>query len=136
MIQFKATLKKFASQGEKTRWTYIEIHEAKAQQLKPGNKKTFRVKGKLDNYSFKQVALLPMGNGGFIMAVNGMMRKEIGKRMGANVRVQMELDDRPIAPPTELMTCLADEPEALGFFNQLTRGHQNYFTQWIESAKT
>jgi uncharacterized protein YdeI (YjbR/CyaY-like superfamily) len=35
-----------------------------------------------------------------------------------------------------LMTCLADEPEALTFFNQLTNGHQNYFTKWIESAKT
>src|SRR5206468_8235198 len=84
----------------------------------------------------KQVALLPMGNGGFIMAVNASMRKAIGKRMGATVQVQMELDDRPLIPPAELITCLADEPEALTFFNQLTKGHQNYFTKWIESAKT
>jgi Domain of unknown function (DUF1905)/Bacteriocin-protection, YdeI or OmpD-Associated len=136
MIHFTAILKKFASQGEKTGWTYIEIPESKAQQLKPGNKKTFRVKGKLDSYSIKQVALLPMGNGDFIMAVNGAMRKQIGKRMGATVQVKIELDDRAITPPEELMTCLADEPEALAFFNRLTKGHQNYFTKWIESAKT
>ncbi|HYV93264.1 MAG TPA: YdeI/OmpD-associated family protein [Chitinophagales bacterium] len=136
MIRLTAILKKFASQGEKTGWTYIEIPSEKAQQLKPGNKKTFRVKGKLDNYSFRQVALLPMGNGGFIIAVNASMRKGIGKRMGATVEVQMELDNRPLIPPAELMTCLADEPEALAFFNQLTKGHQNYFTKWIGSART
>src|SRR5438067_2038996 len=126
MIRFTAILKRFASQGEKTGWTYIEIPEAKAQQLKPGNKKIFRVKGKLDSHSFKQIALLPMGNGDFIMAVNGAMRKEIGKRMGATVNVQMEIDVRELKPPAEFITCLHDEPEALAFFNQLTKGHQNY----------
>jgi hypothetical protein len=136
MVVFTAILKRFASQGEKTGWTYIEIPAAKAQHLKPGNKKTFRVKGKLDNFSFKQIALLPMGNGSFIMAVNATMRKGIGKRMGAGVNVKMEVDDRPLVPPAELMTCLTDEPEALTFFYQLTKGHQNYFTKWIESAKT
>jgi hypothetical protein len=136
MVDLTAILKRFASQGEKTGWTYIEIPVGKARQLKPGNKKTFRVKGKLDNYLFKQVALLPMGNGGFIMAVNATMRKGIGKRMGATVEVRMEVDDRPLTPPADLMACLADEPEALAFFNQLTKGHQNYFTKWIGSAKT
>jgi len=136
MIRFNATLKKFASQGEKTGWTYIDIPESKAQQLKPGNKKTFRVKGKLDKFSFKQVALLPMGNGSFILAVNGAMRKQIGKRMGATVNVQMEIDTRELKPPAEFITCLNDEPDALAFFNQLTKGHQNYFTKLIGSAKT
>jgi hypothetical protein len=136
MIRFTAILKKFASQGEKTGWTYIEIPEAKAQQLKPGNKKTFRVKGRLDRHSFEQVALLPMGNGGFIMAINSAMRKGIGKRQGETVNVQMEADERPLIPPKDFVICLADEPEALAFFNQLTRGHQNYFTKWIDSAKT
>jgi uncharacterized protein YdeI (YjbR/CyaY-like superfamily) len=31
---------------------------------------------------------------------------------------------------------LEDEPKALAFFQQLSRGHQNYFSKWIESAKT
>jgi uncharacterized protein YdeI (YjbR/CyaY-like superfamily) len=34
------------------------------------------------------------------------------------------------------MNCLADDPHALDFFNTLPRGHQNYFSNWIESAKT
>ena len=32
------------------------------EQLKPGCKKSFKVKGKLDGYSISQVSLLPMGN--------------------------------------------------------------------------
>ena len=34
------------------------------------------------------------------------------------------------------LICLADEPAALEFFNSLARGHRNYFSKWIESAKT
>jgi hypothetical protein len=48
MIKFTATLLQFQEQGEKTGWTYIQVPLAMAQQLKPGNKKVFRVKGKLD----------------------------------------------------------------------------------------
>ena len=42
MIKFTATIQKFASQGEKTGWTYIVIPAELAQQLSPGNKKSFR----------------------------------------------------------------------------------------------
>ncbi|MFX5998869.1 DUF1905 domain-containing protein, partial [Acinetobacter baumannii] len=80
MIQFATIIKKFAKQGEKTGWTYIEIPEAIAQQIKPNNKKSFRVKGKLDSFSIKGIALLPMGEGSFIMALNAEMRKGIKKK--------------------------------------------------------
>jgi uncharacterized protein YdeI (YjbR/CyaY-like superfamily) len=36
----------------------------------------------------------------------------------------------------EFVECLNDEPRALDFFKTLPRGHQNYFSKWIESAKT
>jgi hypothetical protein len=136
MVEFTATLLKFDKQGEKTGWTYIEIPAEIAGRLKPGNKKSFRVKGKLDNYKIRQVALLPMGGGGFIMAINAQMRKGIGKRNGAMIRVQFSVDSEPIKLSSEFMECLADEPAGLQFFNQLPQGHQNYFSKWIESAKT
>ena len=44
MIKFTATILKFDKQGEKTGWTYIIIPSEMAQQLYPGNKKSFRVK--------------------------------------------------------------------------------------------
>jgi len=136
MVQFSATIKKFNNQGEKTGWTYIEIPASIAQKLNPDNKKGFRVKGKLDDYGFAMIALLPMGGGDFIMALNASMRKAIKKQKGATVKVKMEIDTNEIKPPAELMECLQDEPEALEYFNSLTKGHQNYFTNWINSAKT
>ena len=38
MITFSAILLRFAEQGEKTGWTYIEVPAVIAQKLKPGNK--------------------------------------------------------------------------------------------------
>ena len=136
MIQFTATIKKFDSQGEKTGWTYIEIPAATAKKLNPGNKKGFRVKGKLDEYEYSMIALLPMGGGDFIMALNAAMRKAIKKQKGATVKLKMDVDTNEIKPPEELMECLQDEQEALEYFKSLNKGHQNYFTNWIHSAKT
>ncbi|MDB5198259.1 MAG: hypothetical protein JWO92_222 [Chitinophagaceae bacterium] len=136
MLQFTTVIKKFGSQGEKTGWTYIEIPAAIAEKLKPNNKKSFRIKGKLDNYSFEGLALIPMGEGNFILALNASLRKKIGKRKGASLKVTMEADNAPVKLNAELMECLADEPESLSFFNELTPGHRKYFSNWIDSAKT
>ena len=123
--------------GEKTGWTYIDIPADLAHQLKPNHKQSFRVKGKLDSHPITAIALIPMGEGHFIMSINADMRKMIGKRAGATLNVQLTVDDNPdaISCP-ELMECLADEPDALAFFNTLPKGHRNYFMKWIESAKT
>lgn len=136
MISYTTTILKFDKQGEKTGWTYIEISSDLADELKPNNKKSFRVKGKLDNYSIKAVALLPMGGGNFIMPINGIMRKAIGKRHGAQLKVQLETDNKPLKFSEDFMTCLADEPMALATFNKIPKSVQNYFSKWIESAKT
>jgi Domain of unknown function (DUF1905)/Bacteriocin-protection, YdeI or OmpD-Associated len=136
MIKFSTTILKFDQQGEKTGWTYIAIPAKIAQQLKPHTKKSFRVKGKLDDFAIEKVALIPMGGGDFIMAVNAAMRKGMGKRKGATIKVSIEADDTPILVPAELLECMADEPEALLYFNSLPQGHRNYFTKWINSAKT
>jgi hypothetical protein len=136
MVAFSAIIKQFAEQGEKTGWTYIEIPADIAVKIKPGNKKTFRVKGKLDSYQVKAVALMPMGGGDFIMALNAGMRKALKKRKGATIQVQLQEDKEKLQPPAELLDCLADEPKAKAYFNSLTYGHKNYFSKWIESAKT
>ncbi len=136
MIKFTAAIKKFASQGEKTGWTYIEVPEKITAQLKPNNKKSFRVKGKLDDYKIEAVALIPIGAGNFIMAINATMRKAISKRKGDNITVDLEEDKKGYVLNTEFVECLQDEPKALDFFNTLAKGHQNYFSKWIESAKS
>lgn len=136
MVIFTTTLLQFAQQGEKTGWTYIEIPAGIVQQLKPGNKKTFRVKGKLDSFSIKAVAIMPRGDGSFILAVNAAMRKGIGKRKGAMLKVQLQEDKAEIPFNAELLECLKDDPDAEAHWNTLTKGHKAYFSKWIDSAKT
>jgi len=136
MIEFIATIKKFGSQGEKTGWTYIEIPEDLAQKLKPGNKRSFRVKGKLDSYRIEGIALIPMGSGNFIMALNADMRKSIAKRQGSMLKVQLSEDNKGFVFNKDFMDCLNDEPNAKKFFQTLPGSHQRYFSKWIDSAKT
>jgi len=136
MISFNATLLKFDKKGEKTGWTFIEISASQAKKLKPDTKVSFRVKGKLDSYPLKQVAIMPMGEGGFILPINGKMRKAIGKKHGDRVKVELTADESKIILSRDLMACLKDEPSALAAFKKLPGSHQKYFSRWIEGAKT
>src|SRR5215467_4921194 len=106
MVTFTTTLLQFGQQGEKTGWTYIEIPADVSEELRPGNKKSFRVKGKLDNFAIKAVAVMPMGGGRFILPVNAAMRKGIGKGKGAMVKVQLLEDKKELPLSAELMECL------------------------------
>ncbi len=136
MVSFTATIQKFNKQGEKTGWNYIDISKEIACQLKPDNKKAFRVKGYLDDFSIEGVSLLPIGGGNFIMPLNATLRKAIHKSKGAMLQVKLEVDEKPLAISPELLQCLADEPEALRYFNSLAKSHQHYYSKWIDSAKT
>jgi hypothetical protein len=135
MVEFIAALKKFESQGEKTGWTYIEVPADIAQQLKKNNKRSFRVKGSLDQSVISGIALLPMGGGSFIMAINAKLRKAIGKKNGAMVKVRLQEDKSPFRFNQDFMDCLSDEPAAREFFNTLPGSHQRYFSKWIDDAK-
>ena len=136
IVQLTTMMKRFDRQGEKTGWTYIEIPADLVQKLKPGNRKEFKVKGKLDKLVINRVSLLPMGGGLFILPVNAAMRKAIGKRHGAMVDVQLTEDKSEFVFNSDLMDCLNDEPGAFNFFKTLSGSHQRYFSKWIDSAKT
>jgi hypothetical protein len=136
MIRYKTTILQFDEQGEKTGWTYIRVTAALAQKLMPGNKKSFRVKGRLDDHAIRGMALIPMGEGDFIMALNAAVRKAIRKRKGDSLQVELEVDKKVIVPPKDLLECLADEPRAQEYFGSLPKSHQNYFGNWVKAAKT
>ncbi len=136
MISFTTTILKFDKKGEKTGWTFIEISATQAKKLKPDTKVSFRVRGTLDSHAIKQVALVPMGDGNFILAINGIMRKAIGKKHGDKIKVMLEADESKIILSPDLMACLKDEPTALAAFKKLPGSHQKYFSRWVESAKT
>lgn len=136
MITFSARILKFQKKGEKTGWSYIEISKRRAEQLKSGQRVSFRVKGQLDHHPIQKTALLPMGEGNFILPLNGSMRKAIGKQAGDQLHVKIELDERPLTPSGDFIKCLKDDPRAHDFFRTLPKSHQQYFSKWIESAKT
>lgn len=136
MVRFTATIHKFEKQGEKTSWTYFEVPADLAQILKPGNRKEFKVKGKLDAHPVKRISLLPMGGGLFIFVLNAALRKAIGKKHGAMVKVQLTEDKSEFVFNKDFMECLDDEPAAKNFFQSLTGSHQRYFSKWIDDAKT
>ncbi len=136
MIRFDAVIQKYKRMGEKTGWTYIAIPAAVAEKINPGCKKSYRVKGKLDAWAFDGISLLPMGDGEFIMPLKTDIRKAIRKTAGDTLNVQLALQPKAYEIAADFMACLEDEPEALQFFQSLTGGHRNYFSKWIESAKT
>ncbi len=136
MVQFNAVILQFNQQGEKTGWSYISIPKEIAQEIKPGTKKSFRVKGRLDSHPITKTALLPMGEGDFILPLNAIIRKAIHKKKGAMLKVQLQEDKQPPVICRELLDCLADSPQALNHFNALPGSHKLYYSKWIESAKT
>jgi hypothetical protein len=136
MVSYSITIKQFGEQGEKTGWTYIEVPADTADEINPGVKKSYRVKGSLDHFKIKGVSILPMGDGSFIIPLNAAMRKGIGKRKGATMKVKLELDKEPLLLNKDLLDCLADDPLAKKHFESLSGSHRNYFSKWIDTAKT
>lgn len=137
MIEFKTIILQFGEQGEKTGWRYIEIPADIAQKLKSNNKKAFRVRGMLDSFAIEGFALMPMGDGKFIMPIKAEIRKSIRKEAGAMLTVKLEEHkDFKVLVPADLQDCFDFDPEAETQFNSLAMSHRNYFIKWIESAKT
>ncbi len=135
MISFTAIIQKFGEQGEKTGWTYVAIPHAIANKIKPDTKKSYRVKGTLDEHKVKGLALVPMGGGDFILALNAVLRKKIRKNVGGSLQLQLEEDTAVIQLPEDLLACLEDEPLAKAHFFSLPPSHRLYYGRWIDSAK-
>jgi hypothetical protein len=135
MLSFTTTIQRFDKKGEKTGWQYIEITAAQAKKIK-NVKVSFRVKGSIDSVAIQKTALLPMGEGHFILPMNNALRKALGKKAGDKVKINFELDERKLALSPDLLACLKADPEASAFFKTLPPSHQHYYSKWIESAKT
>ncbi len=135
-VKFTARMQRYGKNGEKSAWTYITITKAQANKLKPDSKKSFRVKGSFDDYKFEKVALLPVGGGDFIIPIKSPIRKVLGKEEGSAIKVVLQFDDRQPTMSADLLRSLKDEPNALAHFKSIPKSHQNYFSQWVESAKT
>ena len=136
MVEFEAIIEKYAKNGEKTGWTYFEILLDIAEKIKPKTRTAYRVKGSLNNYEIRQVALVPIGEGNFIIALNAEMRKHIKKQVGDKIQVKLAEETEELPISADLLASLELEPSALEVFNSYPKGHQRYYSNWVESAKT
>lgn len=137
MITFKAEIEQFAEKGEKSGWTYIFIPQSIAHELKPDCRKSFRVRGKLDQVEIEGMSLVPMGEGNFIISLNGEIRKKLKKQLGAVLEMQLEEDKAfKIEMPEDLELCLVDEPHLMKNFLKQPKSHQNWYINWLNTAKT
>lgn len=135
-VRFETVIQKFQQHGDKTGWTYFLIPREMAEKIKPGFRRSYRVKGRIDDHPISFVAMIPYGEGDFIIALNAGMRKAISKSKGQKIRVSLAEDLSDFVFSPVFMECLADEPGALRHFNSLAPGHQRYFSNWIDEAKT
>lgn len=137
MVNFKAEIERFESNGEKTGWSYVFIPEEIAQQIKPNDRRGMRVRGQIDNVAISGKSLIPMGGGDFILALDAKLRKQLRKETGSPVTLSLANDvDFKIEMPEDLEVCLAQEDGLLEHFLSYTKAHQNYFINWLNTAKT
>ena len=135
-IRFKTLLEKYQQKGEKSGWTFLAIPSSTANKINPGVKKSFRVKGKLDEVGIEQVALIPIGEGNFILPVNQTLRKQLKKTIGEKVSLVLSVDETAFTLSEDLLNCMQGEPAAYDYFKKLAPSHQRYFSKWVEEAKT
>ncbi|MBK7681780.1 MAG: DUF1905 domain-containing protein [Bacteroidia bacterium] len=131
LVDKKYLLEKYPGKGG---WTYAVISEILQEKKAPFG--WVKVKGSIDNYTFKNYTLMPMGNGKLFLPVKASIRKEIGKQEGDWVQVILYTDNAPTEIPEEFLSCLRDAPKALQIFNSLTNGQQKEYIDWIYGAKT
>ena len=130
MQKFTAKLVKESEQGA---WTIVHVpFDVEAIFGKSGY---IKVKGTIDNYAFSGIKLMPMGNGSYCLAIKEAIRKAINKENGDNVQVTMEPDTSQLVIPKKLSEGLSAYPQAKAFFDGLTESNQNYFVEWVASAK-
>ncbi|MGE0567555.1 MAG: YdeI/OmpD-associated family protein [Bacteroidia bacterium] len=136
MIEFSSIIEKYGRKGEKTGWTYIYVPVDITEKLNGKSKKAFRVKGWIDKTRIEQIALIPIGRGEYILTLNLEIRKKLKKVVGEKVICKLEKDESDKIIDDDFLECLKDDKGASSFFSTLTKSHQNYFSNWISSAKT
>ena len=137
MIKFEGIIEQFGVKGEKTNWTYIFISLDIAEQLKPNFKVSFRVKGMLDHLPISGKALIPYGDGNYILVLNKPLIKLLKKGLNDKIQIALEEDkDFKVEMPEDLEMCLDDVENGIENFHKLSPSHRKYFINWVNEAKT
>ncbi|MES2130952.1 MAG: YdeI/OmpD-associated family protein [Bacteroidota bacterium] len=128
LVDIICKLQKFPGKGG---WTFVRIPPI------PHDKSihTLKVKGSIDNYILKKHGLMVSAKGPFFLPIKAEIRKKIKKEAGDTVHIILYPDHDPVDIPIDLLVCLEEEPLALQFFKTLSISEQQFYIQWISSAK-
>lgn len=131
-IQFKTKLVRPPGVGT---WTFALVPPAASNAL-GGLKAHARVRGTIEGAPFEST-LMPRGGGTLFVVVNQAVREAIGKTHGDPVRMELEVDTRPvvISVPKDLASAFSRVPKASASFEGLAPSHRKAFVRWIEDAK-
>jgi len=128
----RVLLKKMSGKGG---WTYAEVSGIQQDKSKPFGWVT--VKGTIDDFSFKQFKLMPMGNGKLFFSVKSAIRKIIGKSEGDYVNIVLYIDNSQTTIPQELLDCFEFEPnDVYNTFLSFGDGQRKTYIDWIYESKS
>jgi hypothetical protein len=115
-------------------WTYLSIPLEISTTF--NSRGQVRVKGTINGYPFHNTAL-PMGDGSHYLVVGKSIRDQIGASQGDSVKVMLELDleERQVDIPEDLLQALDNLPQARDGFNQLAYSQKKIYVDWILSAR-
>lgn len=113
-------------------WTFVEIPEIPMPKTPFG---MLKVKGKIDNYEFSNVHLMPIGNGHIGLAVKSEIRKKIKKQAPDIVHITLYEDNTPLIIPEELLLCMENEEGLLDKFEKYSMVKKKLY-RLVNSAKT
>lgn len=131
-LQFTSTLEK----SDNKLWgCHFSVPKAVAQKLIDGSSR--RVVCTLNNATEYQCALLPHGNGTFVITVNKKLRDTLKLTFGMAVQVSLKKDESKygLPMPEELEELFRQDKEARLLFHALTAGKQRTLLYIIGSAK-
>lgn len=130
LVNKRYPLQQFPGKGG---WIYAAIPEIKADKKNPFG--WVRVKGSVDGVPISHYHLMPMGNGQLFLPVKAEIRKQIRKKAGDWITVELFPDNGPVNVPDELLQCLKDEPAALKKFNAMPDQEKIAAIKYIYAVK-
>jgi hypothetical protein len=94
-----------------------------------------KIKGTIDKHPY-QTTTAVMGSK-YLLGIRKEIRETIGKNIGDNVKVVMEIDteERIIVVPDDFRKALDRDKEAKEIFSNFAYTHRKEYVRWIEDAK-
>jgi hypothetical protein len=95
-----------------------------------------RVKALIEQVPYRGT-LARMGGKRHLLIILKDIRQQIGKTIGDEVTIAVELDREPrvVAVPADLAAALQQDPAVQARFEKLAYSHQKEYVAWIDEAK-